>query len=68
MYGVEAQPPDEFIADLLDLDAAAVVEAMQRQRASLKPPPIPVDEYLDMRIKQKLIQTSKVLSAYRTVL
>lgn len=67
-YGVEAQHPDEFIADLLDLDAAAVVEAAQRQRASLKAPPIPVDEYLDMLMKQKLIQTSKVLSAYRTLL
>ena len=67
-YGVEAQHPDEFIADLLDLDAAAVVEAAQRQRASLKAPPIPVDEYLDMLMKQKLIQTCKVLSAYRIVL
>ena len=37
-YGVESQHPDEFVENLFDLDAAAVVAAAQRQRAQLKNP------------------------------
>lgn len=43
-YGVESQHPDEFVENLFDLDAAAVVAAAQRQRAQLKNPPIDVDQ------------------------
>ncbi|VFR55152.1 hypothetical protein BRI6_4577 [plant metagenome] len=54
--------------NLLDLDAAAVVSAAQRQRAQLKHPPIDVDRYLEILLRQGLVQTTKVLATYRTIL
>ena len=67
-YGIESQHPDEFVDNLLDLDAAAVVSAAQRQRAQLKHPPIEVDRYLEILLRQGLVQTTKVLATYHTIL
>jgi predicted nucleic acid-binding protein len=67
-YEVEAQHPDEFIGDLLDLDAAVVVEAAQKHRASLRAPKIPVVDYLNMLLRQGLTQTVKALTGYQSVL
>jgi len=67
-YGVEAQHPDEFVENLLDLDVAAVVSAAQRQRAKFKNPPIDVDRYLNMLQRQGLVQTTKMLATYRSIL
>ncbi|EOA03140.1 hypothetical protein HFRIS_018873 [Herbaspirillum frisingense GSF30] len=67
-YGIEAQHPDEFAHNLLDLDAAAVAAAAQRQRAQLKNPSVDVDHYLDILLRQGLAQTVKALRAYRVVL
>ena len=67
-YGVESQHPDEFVENLFDLDAAAVVAAAQRQRAQLKNPPIDVDHYLEILFRQGLVQTTKVLATYRSIL
>ncbi|MDR6393999.1 hypothetical protein ABIC71_000973 [Herbaspirillum seropedicae] len=67
-YGIESQHPDEFIHNLLDLDAAAVAAAAQRQRARLKNPPLEVDRYLDILLRQGLAQTVKALGAYRAIL
>ena len=65
-YGVEAQHPDEFIENLWDLDPAAVVEAAQSQRATLKKPPM--DVVLATLLRQGLPQTVKALSGYRSLL
>lgn len=67
-YGVESQHPDEFVENLFDLDAAAVVAAAQRQRAQLKSPPIDVDRYLEILFRQGLVQTTKALATYRAIL
>lgn len=67
-YGIESQHPDEFVENLLDLDAAAVVAAAQRQRAQLKSPPIDVDRYLEILFRQGLVQTTKALATYRSIL
>ena len=67
-YGIEAQHPDLFIDNLFDLDQAAVVAAAQRQRAMLKTPPLDVDQYLDVLLRQGLVQTTNALSSYRTIL
>lgn len=53
-YGVESQHPDEFVENLFDLDAAAVVSAAQRQRAQLKNQPIDVDRYLDNLVSAEI--------------
>lgn len=67
-YGLESQHPDEFVDNLFDLDAAAVVAAAQRQRAQLKNPHVDVDCYLEMLFRQGLVQTTKALGAYRSIL
>lgn len=66
--GIEALHPDEFIQDLLDLDAGAVVAAAQRQRAQLRNPPLNVARYLDVLRKQGLVQTVKSLTGFQAVL
>lgn len=67
-FGIEAQHPDEFVENLFDLDPAAVVAAAQRQRAQLKSPPLDVNHYLDVLLRQGLVQTCKSLAVYRAIL
>ncbi len=67
-FGIEAQHPDEFIENLFDLDKAAVVSAAQRQRAQLCNPGMDVERYLEVLLRQGLVQTVKALTIYRTVL
>jgi hypothetical protein len=68
VYGMESQHPDEFIDYLFDLDAAAVVAAAQRQRSQHKNPPTDVDRYLEILLRQGLVQTTKALATYRAIL
>ena len=67
-FGIEAQHPDVFIEYLFDLDPAVVVAAAQRQRAQLKNPPIEVERYLAILLRQGLVQTAKALARYRAIL
>ncbi|WP_109483960.1 PIN domain-containing protein [Paraburkholderia sp. C35] len=67
-FGIEAQHPDVLVDNLFDLDQAAVVSAAQRQRHTLKHPPIDVDRYLEILLKQGMVQTCKSLSLYRSIL
>lgn len=67
-YDIEPMHPDDFIADLWDLDQAAVLHAAQSQIRSLKNPPLTAQEYLDMLQRQGLTHTSKLLSTYQLVL
>ncbi|WLI11053.1 MULTISPECIES: PIN domain-containing protein [Pseudomonas] len=67
-FGIEVQHPDEFVDNLFDLDPAAVVAAAQRQRKQLKMPPMDVATYLDLLLRQGLIQSSKALTHYRAIL
>lgn len=56
-YDVEAQHPDEFISDLLDLNAARVLAAIAKHRQSLKNLPKSSNEYLDTLLQQGLPET-----------
>ena len=67
-FGIEAQHPDLFVDNLFDLDQAAVVAAAQRQRAQLRNPPLDVDRYLEVLLRQGLVQTVKALGTYRAIL
>ena len=67
-YGIEAQHPDEFVDNLFDLDPAAVVAAAQRQREQLKTPPMDVAHYLDLLLRQGLVQSVKALNDFRAML
>ena len=67
-HGLEAQHPDRFIDTLFDLDRTAVVAAAQRQRAHLKNPPMDVQRYLDVLLRQGLARTVKALVTCRDLL
>ncbi len=60
-YGVNAIHPDEFILRLIDINLVAVCTAAQRQRRTLKNPPITPDEYLDTLSKLGLTLSSDTL-------
>jgi len=49
-------------------DPAGVVAAAQRQRAHLKNPALDVDRDLDVLLRQGLVQTARLLSAFRAIL
>lgn len=64
-FNIEALHPDDFITDLLDLSPGIALEAVRRQRQSLRHPPLSTDDFLDMLLKQGLNGTVSVLKAYR---
>lgn len=64
-YNLEAQHPDDFIVDLLDLHPASVLRAVAEQRTSLKKPPKTADEFLDILLKQGLTQTVSMLRDWK---
>lgn len=64
-FDIEALHPDEFIFDLCDLNQALVLEAVRRQRQSLKNPPLAVSDFLEMLLKQGLPMTANALKGYR---
>lgn len=67
-FNIEALHPDEFISDLFDLNHALALEAVRRQRQSLRRPPMAVEDFLAMLLKQGLTRTVKVLEGYELIL
>ena len=63
-YGIEAQHPDEFIMQLLDLAPNVVCAAAKRQRQSLKKPPKTVEEFLEALERQGMPQTVAALGQF----
>jgi hypothetical protein len=45
-YAVEARHPDQFLTDIFEHDPDAVVQALRRQAAALRNPPMPVEQVL----------------------
>lgn len=66
--GMEAQHPDEFVENLLDLDAAAVVGAVQNHRRTLKHPALGTAGYLETLSRQGLPRTVRGLEPYEPTL
>lgn len=60
-YQVEAISPDDFIVELISLDETKVIQAVTRQRNTLKNPPLTLAEYLQSLVNQRLIQTTEIL-------
>jgi predicted nucleic acid-binding protein len=63
-YEIEAQHPDIFIADLIDLYPIRVTTAAENCRKRLKNPPKSIDEYLEILLKQGLTMTVSLLKQY----
>lgn len=67
-FDVEPQHPDEFVHNMFDLNAIAVAEAVKRQRASLRNPPIDVHEFLATLENQGLVKTVDELRKYANLI
>jgi hypothetical protein len=63
-HGIEAQHPDDFLTQQLDLAPDVVCAAAKRQRQSLKNPPLSVEGYLASLERQGLAQTVQRLRKY----
>jgi predicted nucleic acid-binding protein len=60
-YEIEAQHPDRFISDLIDLNSAAVLASAESCRQRLKNPPKLAEEYLEILLKQGLSNSTNSL-------
>ncbi len=60
-HGIEAQHPDDFIADLIDLYPFRVITAIQTIQNRLKNPPVNFDEYMEILLKQGLLTAVSML-------
>jgi PIN domain len=60
-YGIEAQHPDDFVANLLELYPVPVFGAVERNYYRLKNPPMEFDEYLAMLFRLQLTKTTAIL-------
>jgi predicted nucleic acid-binding protein len=60
-YGVEAVHPDNFVQRLIESNANLVFSAAQQQWKSLKNPPKPLAEFLEILASNGLVKTVKYL-------
>jgi len=60
-YNCHAEHPDEFIANLMDLDHAKTVTTFKEDRNHYLKPPYSVEEYLQILKKQGLSTTVSIL-------
>ncbi|MEG0243579.1 hypothetical protein D3C81_660970 [compost metagenome] len=67
-FEIEALHPDVFLSDIWDLDQAAVLEAVKKQRVALKNPVYTPRELLDTLLKQRLPEIVKQLSNYELLI
>jgi DNA-binding IclR family transcriptional regulator len=64
----EAQHPDEFLANHLNLVPGTFCAAVRKVRARLKNPPYTVQEYLNTLTQQGLVVTVTELGQYAQVI
>lgn len=60
-YEIEAQHPDRFISDLIDLKSSTVLTSAEACRQRLKNPPKSAEEYLEILLKQGLSTSTNML-------
>lgn len=60
-FNVEVQHPDDFICDLIDVDAVSVKEAFALQVSVLKNPPMTIEEVIAALEKNNLSRTGEKL-------
>ncbi|SAL17698.1 hypothetical protein AWB70_00762 [Caballeronia cordobensis] len=66
--GIETRHPDVFADELFDLAPAAVIRAAQQQRKQLRHPPLEPERFIEILLKQGLVQTCKSLALYKAIL
>lgn len=63
-FGIEAQHPDEFISNLIEMNPSRVCRCLRDHRESLQNPPKTVDAYLSTLEAQGLPASADRLRAY----
>jgi len=66
--GVEAQHPDDFLCNHLNLAPGVFCEAVRKVRNRLTRPPYTVEEYLAMLTQQGLVATAAELQSFSALL
>ncbi len=64
-YSLVAQHPDDFVVNLMNLNANKVCEAVSHHRRSLKNPAKTIDEYLETLLMQGLTQNVAQLRKWK---
>ena len=67
-YGIEAQHPDEFLSNHLNLAPGIFCSSIQKVRSRLKNPPYSVDQYLENLIQCGLVATVAELRTFAQLL
>ncbi len=64
-FGIVAESPDKFLADLLMEQPESVVAVLRQARTRRKNPPMTVDEFMKLCDSNRLQLTAKHLERYR---
>jgi predicted nucleic acid-binding protein len=67
-YGLEAQHPDEFLSNHLNLAPGLFCDAIRMVRARLKNPPFTAPQYLDVLTQNGLVATASELVQFSTLI
>ncbi len=67
-YHVEAQHPDTFLCNQLDLAPGVFCGAIRKVRGRLKSPPYPVEDYLSILTQVGLVATASELEQFSELL
>jgi PIN domain len=67
-YGIEAQHPDEFLSNHLNLAPGLFCEAVRKVRARLKNPSFTAPQYLDVLTQNGLVATASELVQFSTLI
>jgi hypothetical protein len=67
-YGIEAKPPDDFIADLIEMKPSIAAGEAEVVRQRLKNPPKTFDEYTEILLKQGLPRSVTILKELKSTI
>ena len=67
-HGIEAQHPDKFLSNHLNLAPGTFCSSVQKVRRRLKNPPYSVEQYLENLLQQGLVATVAELKTFAQLL
>lgn len=67
-YGIDAEHPDQFLCNQLDLAPGIFCGAVRKVRARLQKPPYSVEDYLAILTRQGLVGTASELEQFSALL
>ena len=67
-YGLEAQHPDDFLSNQLNLAPGLFCEVIRKVRARLKNPPFTAEQYLGVLTQNGLVATASDLTQFSSLI